>query len=242
MKKTHPDLTPEKTRNFKSHSEPRMLRTPLSLIKDPCHINQLTPSSNNPIINDNSSFSLDQLDENTSQSRANKLPLPLPLLVKPTNPAQTKDISALLSTIRSKANKSTLKTTPNFVQKNVTFSLGIIKENTVEGKSHSIATTTHSMAESRGDVIKEDKNDEEIIKNSEIGVEFDEFPAIVYCERCRKEVVTSVRLEKPNSEKGIMGKMQWKVCWWVPACLFSGSELVHRCPSCNFELARIEGN
>ena len=232
--------TPKKSSKKSSLSEPRQIRTPLSVLKNSKGLyNQaLTPSKNQ----DNSTFILKDL-ENFDSSVKN-LGIPLPLLVKPMK-THSKDISKILKSLRSKHLKGILKNPQNSAAKAVHFCSEVNnKENKPESKSHSIATTTNSITESRIDPpveeIKSQFNFEEEIRSSLSDI--DEYPTIAYCNNCSKEIVTAVFLEKVRVEKDFFNSLAWAFCKCLPACLFKDTNLVHRCSICNEEIARILSN
>ena len=238
--------TPHKPHESSCFSEPGQVRTPLSVLQNHSTLfkRALTPSFQSESESHTSEFILSTFEHN-STSR-NPSILPLPLLVKPSLPKSSKDISEILQSLRSNHIKSILKDPAQPCNKNVTFSETESKnqhKNTTEIKSHSIATTTNSVTESRIEQIEENKLDfryEEEIRSSLALSDIDEYPTVAYCSTCRREIVTRVDLEKVKSEG--FSKVYWVMCWCLPACLYNDTNLVHRCSLCNNEIARIISN
>lgn len=70
-------------------------------------------------------------------------------------------------------------------------------------------------------------------------VEFNEYSNVAYCEKCKKEVVTAVMFEKVKGES--CGEItEWILCWVFPDCMYKRKKLVHKCPNCGFEIAKID--
>ena len=75
-----------------------------------------------------------------------------------------------------------------------------------------------------------------IIKREE---EFNEFSTIAYCKVCQREIVTAVSFEKVKGQ-GCVDVTQWILCWILPACMYKNKKLVHKCPFCADEIAKID--
>lgn len=70
-------------------------------------------------------------------------------------------------------------------------------------------------------------------------VEFNEYSNIAYCEKCVKEVVTAVEFQRMHGQS--CGEVtEWILCWVFPDCMYKRKKLVHSCPNCGFEIARID--
>jgi uncharacterized protein YuzB (UPF0349 family) len=70
-------------------------------------------------------------------------------------------------------------------------------------------------------------------------VEFNEYSNIAFCEVCNKEIVTAVSFEKARGQS--CGEMtEWILCWVFPDCMYKKRKLLHKCPHCGFEIARID--
>lgn len=229
--------TPYSKPQIFSQSEPGKPRTPLSTLKSLTKI-PLTPISKPPGP-DQSTFEIEMLENLPSTARSIKLPLPL--LVKPSHPNNPKNISHILKNLRSKSVKSIIKAPSQCPNKTVHFSETVqINEQSAEIKTHSLATTNNSVAESRFEPIEEEKNDfkyEEEIRASILVQEYDEFPTVSFCRICCREVVTIVQLEKIRPSTGF--PILWAICWCFPACLYPETELVHRCSLCKNEIIRV---
>ena len=242
------DSTPKKSsRGSCFSSEPRYLRTPLSVLQNTKDINNKahTPSRRGEFNINDQAFLLDMLEYPKSSEKASKLPLPL--LVQPSKHYQPKDISSILHSLRTKNIKSILKNPLQPGQKTVHFTSEVEKkENPIENKTHSIATTTNSVTESRLEQpIEENKHEfkyEEDIKSSLAISDIDEYPIVAYCTNCHREIVTSVVLEKIRKNTNFISNAHWFLCLCLPACLFSNTNLVHRCSICSNEIARIISN
>ncbi|CAG9315830.1 unnamed protein product [Blepharisma stoltei] len=67
--------------------------------------------------------------------------------------------------------------------------------------------------------------------------EFNEYPAVIYCENCKKEIITTVKPEI-KQEKGFFKKLDSFLCCcsnlWMKSHV-----LVHSCPICNQEIAKV---
>lgn len=230
--------TPYSKPLFFSQSEPGKPRTPLSTLKSSAKI-PATPVSK-PSLPDHSTFELELLENPSSTARYCKLPLPL--LVKPGIPTNSKDLSHILINLRSKKVKSILKPPVQGASKTVHFSDTVRpSEHLSEIKTQSIATTSNSVAESRYEVNEEEKSEfkyEEEIRASILVQEYDEYPTVSYCRNCSREIVTVVKLEKIRPGKGLPA-FYWAICWCFPACMYPETELVHRCSICDNEIIRV---
>ena len=70
-------------------------------------------------------------------------------------------------------------------------------------------------------------------------VEFNEYSTIAFCDKCCKEVVTAVSFEKTRGQS--CGEMtEWILCWVFPDCMYKKKKLLHRCPNCGYDIARID--
>lgn len=238
--------TPRRMTKFECKSEPKYMRTPLSVLQNTksAFNRTYTPLNKQETAEDEGVFSLDELENPQMSERVGKIPLPI--LVQPSSNKENKDISKILKSLRSKTLKSILKNPLQNAQKNVHFCTDLKESNShVELKSHSIATTSNSVSESRFEAPAEDKHGfkyEETIKAALTVPEFDEFPAVAFCSICRREIVTVVTLEKVRIRKGFMSDVRWTLCWCLPACFYNERELIHRCSLCGREIARIMDN
>ena len=70
-------------------------------------------------------------------------------------------------------------------------------------------------------------------------VEFNEYSNIAYCEKCKKEVVTAVEFQRIRGQS-CAEVTEWLLCWVFPDCMYKRKKLLHTCPNCNFEIARID--
>ena len=239
--------TPKKTSKKACASEPRHIRTPLSVLQNNKNLYQrtLTPSSKQEFSDHDSAFILEMLEDSKSTEKPSKLPLPL--VFNPSKLQPSKNISQILHSFRTKQIKSILKNPQQTGQKNVKFSEEAkISERKPEIKSHSISTTTNSVTESRIEPpIEEFKRGfryEEEVRSSLAVSDVDEYPTVAYCSNCRREIVTVVNLEKIRESRNILGSLHWYMCWCLPACMYNNTNLVHRCSFCNNEIMRIISN
>ena len=72
--------------------------------------------------------------------------------------------------------------------------------------------------------------------------QFSDFPVSMVCPHCRNQVVTVVSYEPGNlTWLACFGLFFFTLCcFWIPFCIKSMKDVVHRCPRCGFVLGKYQ--